>query len=359
MMLLCLRHPDNKLSGPSLVACALVIMFVALLPAPARAANAPQDRGLARAIDQAQSKVVKIFGAGGFRGMEHYQSGILISPEGHILTVWSYVLDTDHIAVHLGDGRRFEAKLLGGDPRLEAAVLKIEAADLPCFDLAKAVPLDAGSRVLAMSNLFKVAQWNEPVSVQHGTVSVVTRMEARRGTFETPYHGPIYVLDVVTNNPGAAGGALVTRRGELAGMLGKELRNSLNNTWLNYAVPIDQLRASVDAIRAGKFVPSSDEPADRKPPHPVDLAALGVVLVPDVLERTPAFVDQVRAGSPADRAGLRPDDLVLLVRDHLTQSCKALQKELEMVDRDDAVKLTVLRGRDLVELTVRAGGEEK
>ena len=60
--------------------------------------------------------------------------------------------------------------------------------------------------MLALSNLFGVATGNEPASVQHGTVSVVTRLDARRGMFETPYHGPVYVLDLVTNNPGAAGG---------------------------------------------------------------------------------------------------------------------------------------------------------
>src|SRR4029077_13861417 len=116
-------------------------------------------------------------------------------------------------------------------PRLDIAVLKIDAKNLPYFDMAKAVPLVGGTRILALSNLFNVAMGDEPASVQSGAVSVVTRLEGRRGVFETPYHGPIYVLDVATNNPGAAGGALVTHRGELAGILGKELRNSLNNTW--------------------------------------------------------------------------------------------------------------------------------
>ena len=119
-----------------------------------------------RVIDQAQSKIVKIYGAGGFRGMEGYQSGFLISPEGHILTALSYVLDTDHVSVTLGDGRRYDAKMLGGDPRLEIAVLKIEAKQLPCFDLAKAVSLSAGNRVFAVSNLFNVAMGDEPASVQ-------------------------------------------------------------------------------------------------------------------------------------------------------------------------------------------------
>ena len=70
--------------------------------------------------------------------MEAYQSGMLISPEGHILTAFSHVLDTDYITAVLADGRKFEAKLLGADPRLEVAVLKIDAAGLPCFDLGKA-----------------------------------------------------------------------------------------------------------------------------------------------------------------------------------------------------------------------------
>ena len=346
---------DSRFGICGLGICGLV--FLLTLPAPAARAADPGSSPAGEVIDRAQMKVVKIYGAGGFRGMEHYQSGILISPDGCVLTVLSYVLDSDHVSVTLYDGRRYEAKLVGADPRLEAAVLKIEAADLPCFDLAKAADLQGGAGVLAISNLFNVASGNEPASVQHGTVSVVTRLEARRGTFETPYHGPVYVLDMTTNNPGAAGGVLVTRRGELAGMLGKELRNTLNNTWLNYAIPIEQLRASVDAIRAGKFV-ATPEPAPRKPARPATLASLGVTLVPDVLERTPAFVDQVRAGSPAARAGLLPDDLVLLVGNRLTQSCKSLQQELETIDRGDAVKLTVLRGQELVDLTLPASDQE-
>ena len=237
-------------------------MLLGLNPAAAAEAD------LARVIDQTQTKMVKIYGAGGFRGMVDYQSGFLISAEGHVLTALSYVLDTDRISVTLNDGRRYEAKLLGGDPRLEVAVLKIEATNLPHFDLAKAVALTAGTRILAFSNLFNVAMGDEPASVQSGTVSVFTRLEGRRGVFETPYHGPIYVLDVATNNPGAAGGALVTYRGELAGLLGKQLRNSLNNTWLSYAMPIDQLRQSVDEIKAGKFVASKDLRPRRSRPIP-------------------------------------------------------------------------------------------
>ena len=99
----------------------------------------PPAASLVEAIDRAQPKIVKLYGVGGIQDMKGYQTGILISPEGHILTAYSYVLDADPVSAVLADGRRFDAKLLGADPRLEIAVLKIEAAGLPCFDLRKAV----------------------------------------------------------------------------------------------------------------------------------------------------------------------------------------------------------------------------
>jgi serine protease Do len=313
---------------------------------------------LGDAIEQVQPKMVKIFGAGGFQGMVAYQSGILVSSDGFILTAFSHVLDTESITAVLSDGRKFDAKLIGADPRLEIAVLKIDAAGLSYFDLGKAAKLDAGERILAFSNAFGVAVGNEPLSVQKGTVAVTTRLDARRGVTETPYSGPVYVLDVTTNNPGAAGGALVTRRGELAGVLGKELRNSMNNTWLNYAIPISELRKSVDAILAGKFVAQREAETAKKPEHPLSITMLGIAMIPDVLERTPPYVDHVQPGSLAEKAGVRSDDLIVLFGDRLVQSCKSLAADLECIDADDTVNLTftVLRGQELIDISLHTSG---
>lgn len=305
---------------------------------------------LSGVIQQVEPKIVKIYGAGGFRGMEAYQSGFLISAEGHILTAWSYVLDTEYVGVTLDDGRRFDAKVLGADPRLEVAVLKIDSTGLPHFDLAQAPDLTIGSRVLAFSNLFGVATGSEPASVQHGIVAAKAPLEARRGTFDTPYHGVAYLLDAITNNPGAQGGALTDRQGRLAGMLGKELRNSQTNTWLNYAIPIAELHGTIDAIRSGKFVPASVSEAAAKPKHALSASLLGLVLVPDVLDRTPPFIERVLAGSPAAHAGLLPDDLIVFVNNHLVQSCQSFTSDLEHIDRADKTKITVLRGQQLVEV---------
>lgn len=311
---------------------------------------------MADIVARAQAKVVKIHGAGGPARLESYQSGTLISPRGHVLTAWSYVLDTDDIAVTLDDGRQFSAQLVGADVRLEIAVLKIDAEGLPHFDLKQAATADVGERILALSNLYNVATGEEPVSVQRGVVAAKTTLAGRRGTYNTPYQGPIYVLDAITSNPGAAGGAVVNDRGELVGLLGKELRHSASGTWLNYAVPIAELRSSVDDLLAGKSPPRTAEKT-RKPPRAVNLDALGIVLVPDVVARTPAFVDEVRKDTPAERAGLRADDLVLMINGKLVGSCRGVVEELSYLDVADPVKLTIMRRQEVIEVTLSARKE--
>lgn len=333
-----------------MIAAALAAVFT---PAAARAEPETRER-----LAKVQAAVVKIFGAGGFRGLEAYQTGLLISPDGHVLTVMSPVLDTPALKVVLDDGRRLDGKLLGADARLDVAVLRVEAQGLPYIDPLSAVPAEAGTRVFALSNLFGVAIGNEPVSVQEGVISIVTELAARQGAFDTPYSGRVYVLDAVTSNPGSAGGVLATRDGRLLGMLGKELRNRRNNTWINYAIPIAELRESVAAILSGDAVADrGDRPA--KAADPLSAHLLGLVLVPDVLPRTPPYIDAVVAGSPAARAGLRPDDLVVLLDDTLVSSCQSLTDALRDRDRFATVRLGVLRDRSLVEVELAIPREER
>lgn len=339
----------SRASSQSALAFSVCALSMALAaPAETRAMGA--DAGYAPVISLVQPKIVKIYGAGGLRGLESYQSGFLISADGHVLTAASTVLDSDTVTVVLDSGRRFEAKEVGVDPTLEIAVLKIDSNELPYFDLATAPAAEAVVRVLAFSNLFGVATGNEAASVQHGTVSVVTRLEARRGAAATRYRGPVLVLDAMTNNPGAAGGALTDVNGRLLGMLGKELRSSLTNTWLNYAIPAAELRPSVERILAGESLPppQSEIPRDNE----LDLASLGLVLMPEVLDRTPPYVDAVRPGSAAAAADLKPDDLIVFVGEELAPSVRAVQTALARLERGQAVQLTIARGQELLHVTL-------
>lgn len=341
-------------SLPLLVLLGVMVTATAVA-VQARDNHVAQSGSFAAVIADVQPRLVKLYGAGGVRGLEAYQSGFLISSQGHILTVWSYVLDTDFVLAVLHDGRRYEAKLVGADPRVEIAVLKIDAQDLPYFDLQQAVDVEVGARVLAFSNLFGVATGDELPSVLHGLVAAKSQLNARRGAYPTPYQGPVVIVDAVVNNPGAAGGVLTDRQGRLVGILGKELRDNLTNTWLNYAIPISAIGPSVEDILAGRTASvERDSSAPAKPAAPWTLDVMGIVLVPEVLFKTPPFIESVRPGSPAAQAGLLPDDLILFVNDRIVPSSAALRSELSFLDRIDPVRLTVQREQELVEVTLRA-----
>jgi serine protease Do len=323
--------------------------FLAAGGLPPGAAGRADAASPQETIAGAARKVVKIHGAGGVRGLEAYQTGILVSPAGHIVTVMSTVLDADELTCVLDDGRRYRATMLGVDPRRELAVLSVDAEELPAFTLAASERVPAGTRVFALSNLFGVAVGDERVSAQHGVVSALVPLEARRGSYEVPYRGDVYILDCTTNNPGSPGGAVVDWRGRLVGMVGKELRASASGIWLNYAIPAEALAEGYAAIISGTASSAAAAPAGDPVGGGFDPATLGLVLVPDLLDRTPPFIETVAADSPAARAGLRPDDLVIAVGGRAVASRSAVQQALSALAAGDVVRLSVVRGGTIVE----------
>ena len=337
---------------PRLLLPAILSIVLSGLQGPIASAAPPTE-----AVESVQQRVVKIFGAGGIANLHAYGTGFLVSPEGHIATVWSHVLDGDVVTVVLNDGRRYFGKVLGAEPKLDLALIKIDAEDLPCFDLQSAATAGPGTRVLGFSNMFKVATGDEPVSVVHGVVTAQTQLTARRGRFEVPYTGPVYIVDAVTNNPGAAGGVLTNYHGDLLGMLGRELRNADSNTWINYVIPIAELAPTIEAIRTGDFS-ARDNPTEDSNPRRYSALDFGIVLVPDVIYRTPAYIDSVRTDSQAESAGLRPDDLIVFLNNQLVPSIRILEEQLGRLQAEDDAQFVVRRGNQLVSVMLRAPRKE-
>jgi S1-C subfamily serine protease len=314
----------------------------------------PATEPTRQAVRDAQRKVVKIYGAGGLREMEAYQSGILVSPQGHVLSMLSYVLDTDDLVAILDDGRKFSLEFIRSDPVRDIAILRLQAEEetLPYFDLHKAIEAETGQRVMALSNLYGIATGDEAVSVLQGVVTATAPLAARRGAYQANYRGEVYVLDAFANNPGAAGGALVDWQGQLLGMLGKELRSQVTGTWLNYALPTQALAGPVDDILSGR-TPVSAEVPQFTPEEPISTEILGLRLVPNVLPRTPPYLDSVRRGSAADLAGLRPDDLIIFVEQQPVGSCQEFIAWLARHESEEQLSLSVLREGELLEFEIQ------
>lgn len=319
--------------GSAMLCCGILVLAASMGQA--------QSPGLREAMD----RVVKLYGAGGVGRVEAYGTGIVVSPQGHLLTHLTPLLEAETLRVVFHDGRRLDAKMVVSDPVRELAVLKVDADGLAHFDLANAPISKPGDVVWALSNAFNVAAGEEPASLQRGVVAAVANLAARQGVQQFAYGGKVYVVDANTNNPGAAGGALMNSRGQLLGLIGKELQNTLTETWVNYALPVAEFRPFVDSVIAGKhqpITPNRKKVADR-PDRWAKTPLRGIILLPEVLERTPAFVDEVEQGSPAAKAGMKPDDLVLFVDDILIQSVRDLRAAFASSPANAKIRLIVRR----------------
>jgi serine protease Do len=331
------------------------------------AAVAVAQDGYDAVVTKVNARLVKVFGSGGFRGVVAYGTGIVVSPDGYVLTAAGSLLDTPELRVHLADGRRCQAKVVVIEPALDAALVKIDQVeDLPHFDFATAAArpaAKAGDGILGFSNAFEIATRDEPMSVQHGVIAARTRLPLQRGIFDAPYTGEVYVLDAITNNPGSAGGALTTRSGELIGVIGKELRNGLSETWVNYAVPVDAAvelpDGEIGRVSLAQFVAKGMK-GEYKPSAKAEAVKgeggfHGIVLVPNVVERTPPYVEEVLPGSPAAQAGIRPDDLIVYVDGEPVSSITGFRSAMSLTRPGQAVRLEVRRGEKLETVEVKLG----
>lgn len=344
-----------------------VLCLIAVVPV-ARATD-PYDK----VATAANEKLVKLFGAGGFRGAESFGTGVIVSAQGHILTAASPLLDGRELRLHLPDGRKYTYKVKMIEPAFDAAILEIVEPkdkkgaiplDLSFFDVpacAIAGKTDPGSWVMALSNMYKVAERDEMMSVQRAMITAVGKLSARRGQFDVPFHGDVLYLDTVTNNPGSAGGALIDRKGNLLGIIGKEFRNTQTDTWVNYAMPLNTkievvikgekksftLAEFVDLAIHDKWVKvEKKDDTDVKNPR----VHTGIVFVPKVVERTPPYIEEVEPGSPASKAGLKPDDLVIYLDGEPVYSTDVFRDLLKRYNPGDKIQIEIRRGDVLTAL---------
>ena len=342
----------------------VILTASVLVAAPASAAEP-----VAKVADQVNEKMVKIFGAGGFRGVVNYSTGLVVSPDGHILTVASQTLDDSELIIHLYDGRKMKASVVVTEPELDVALLKIKVEgqkpgepsglNLPFFNFEESLkrpPAVAGDWVLGFSNQFGIAMRNEPMSVQQGAVTSYSKLHGRRGIFDFPYTGDVYVVDAITNNPGAGGGALTDRKGQLLGIIGREIKNTLSETWINYAIP---LNAKVDikdgdkthAVTLPQFVSLAMQGKYKPVLKPIVALTAGgfhgIRFVPNILERTPPYVDELYPNSPAAKAGVLVNDLVSFIDGEPIYSIKAFNDFLRKTKPGMTVRLEVRRGDNL------------
>jgi serine protease Do len=255
-------------------------------------------------------------------------SGVIVKPDGYILTNHHVVDRAEQVTVELNDGRSLKAKVVGSDQPSDLAVLKIEGTNLPTLAPGDSDAVRVGDVVLAMGNPLGVGQ-----TVTMGIVSAKGRATAvGDGGFED------FIQTDAPINEGNSGGALVNTRGELIGINSQILTPSGGNIGIGFAIPANMAKnVMTQLIDKGK----------------VRRGLLGVTVQPvtsDIarslgLERVSgALVSSVTTGSPADKAGVRRGDVITAVNGQAIKDGNTLKNEVAQMMPGSSVKLAVLRG---------------
>ena len=311
-----------------------------------------QDSFLPQLIKQCQPKMAKVIGAGAGR-VDGYASGIVVSEDGLILTSQGVFLDGNQVRVELSDGKSYLATILRRDRTLQLALLKIEAERaLDHFKLSDQPIGEKGDWVVALSNAFKVANASEPMSAMIGIISLRSTIEARLNDRDVAYKGPLVLIDAITSNPGASGGAVISAEGNLVGMIGKLINSSETNTRINYAVPNATLKQFVD----NKIdETASAQSAAKSDNEMLGQADLGIVVFAMGSRDDPAYIDRVRRGSPAAKLRLKPDDLIVAIDGVQIGTVQEYQKVVDRLVPEVEVSIVFKRGTKLTrkEITPR------
>ncbi|GAB4138481.1 MAG: hypothetical protein Fur0037_04220 [Planctomycetota bacterium] len=197
-------------------------------------------------IDRLLPSIVKIVGASGLRTISAHASGILVSEQGHILTLDQVLLQKDRTRVVLYDGSVHKAELLPEDPKLGVRLLKIDPKEVdgrlvPLWPPRDEKPLfKTGQFVVSLGNCFHLAEFSEKVSATFGVVIGRADTALRYRMSDVRREGDLILTDAC-NNPGHYGGGLFTLDGRWIGLNDRLLQSKETNTMLSAAIPSTDL----------------------------------------------------------------------------------------------------------------------
>ncbi|MFQ5503568.1 MAG: trypsin-like peptidase domain-containing protein [Planctomycetota bacterium] len=319
---------------------------------------APDER-IQKHLDPLFKSVVKVYGASGFATIADYASGLVVSEKGHILSWDGAMFSNERVRIVLEDGSVHEARIVTRDPKLGVILLKMDPTDeqnrpLPLVPLrfpTEARSWPPGTSVLSVGNSFRVAEFKEKLSVTLGVVVGTVHSDLRLKLRRFPFQGEVLIVDA-PSNPGTQGGGLFTLDGELIGLLTRIVESSETNTQLSLVIPAHELAAFV-AHWTGRRALAREIVAKKAREKKHAPVYTGIVLFETGRRRSPpAYVDRVLPGSPAARAKIRPDDLVVRVNEFPVQTCSEFRRILAEYAPGERVSLTVKRGSRIHEMSL-------
>jgi serine protease Do len=287
---------------------------------------------------------------GGHRGMPHAEepdsppvpvgvgSGFIISPDGYIVTNHHVAGDADKLTVTLEDGRSFEAKVIGSDPQTEIALIKVEATGLPTLKLGNSDQVRVGEWVLAIGS---------PFGLRHSVTSGIVSARGRGDVNIVDYAD--FIQTDASINPGNSGGPLLDMQGEVIGVNTFIMSRGGGSNGVGFAIPANMVKYIVDQLREHGSITRG---------------FLGI----NIQEVTPelakwfkltgghgVLVANVTKDSPAEKAGLQRDDVIVELDGQPVLEVGAFRSHVSTTTPGTALKLAIIRGGNRIEKTIEVG----
>ncbi len=267
-------------------------------------------------------------------------SGVIVDAKnGYVLTNTHVIDRAVEISVNLSDGRTLKAELVGADPEADVAVLKIPAEELSAVPVADSDGLRVGDFVVAIGNPFGLGQ-----TVTSGIVSALGRSGLGIEGYED------FIQTDASINPGNSGGPLVNLRGELVGINTAILSKSGGNVGIGFAIPINMAQEIMTQLVEHGQVRRGQLGAQAQDLTPELAVAFGLK------QQRGAVVTQVEPGTPAERAGLQPGDIIVEVNGRPVQGSSDVRNSVGLLRIGQKVEMKILRGDE--RKTIRAVIEE-
>ena len=266
-------------------------------------------------------------------------SGVIVSPEGYILTNFHVVEAADDIQVALNDGKTYTARVIGSDPESDLAVLRIKTEKpLPAIVFGQMESLRVGDVVLAIGNPFGVGQ-----TVTMGIVSALGRSHLGINTFEN------FIQTDAAINPGNSGGALVDVYGNLVGINTAIYSRTGGSHGIGFAIPVSSAKSIMEQIIQSGSVTRGWIGVEAQEITPELADSFGL---PDT---DGALIAGIVRGSPADSAGIRPGDVLLAVGGQAVTDPQVMLDLIAALKPEAKANFRLRRDKTILEIPVRIG----
>jgi serine protease Do len=265
-------------------------------------------------------------------------TGFILSPDGYIVTNHHVVGEADRVKVQLADGREFDAEIVGSDPQTEVALIKIDAKDLPALPLGNSDNLRVGEWVLAIGSPFGLNH-----SVTAGIVSA-----RGRGNLQIVDYADFIQTDAAIN-PGNSGGPLLNLAGEVVGMNTAILSRSGGNVGIGFAIPINMVKYVEGQLKKDGTV--------KRGFLGVGIQNLTSDLAQwfDLPNGRGALITEVTPDSPAERAGLKADDVIVEFDGRPVEDTGSFRSRVATTEPGTSVDITVIRKGERMTKKVEVG----